>query len=272
MRLAERRVLITGATGDIGRALVALLARQGAHLILVTRAEPAEAALRAALAAAPGEHHWLTGDFLDSNTPERLAAAAIERAGRVDVLVNLAGVAGFAAFDRQSVDDIERMWRVNVLAPIRLTRALLPHMLARACGRIVNIGSVFGSIGFPFFTCYSASKFALRGFSEALRRELKGTGVGVTYVAPRYTRTRFNQGAVARMAAALKMNIDEPDRVAFCIARAIAQERDEYFIGFPEGLFARINGLVPHWVDRALQRQTAQMKEYVAQDINPDRR
>src|SRR6202030_2205215 len=116
------------------------------------------------------------------SAPVGLSKQVIDATGGIDVLVNCAGIASFGLFDKQTPQSMETLWRINVLAPMQLTRALLPQMTARRHGRIVNIGSVFGSIGFAYFTTYSASKFAIRGFSEALRRELEGSGIGVTYV------------------------------------------------------------------------------------------
>jgi short-subunit dehydrogenase len=134
-------------------------------------------------------------------------------------------VQNFGFFAEESAADTATLFNVNTIAPIAMVNAVLPHMLERGKGQIVNLGSIFGSIGFPCFASYSASKFALRGFSEALRRELAGTGVGVTYVAPRFTKTAFNRGAVTRMADALKMNQDEPESVATSVIATI--ERDD---------------------------------------------
>jgi short-subunit dehydrogenase len=137
---------------------------------------------------------------------------------------------------------------------MQMVREVLPAMLGRGSGRIVNVGSTFGSIGYPGFAAYSASKFALRGFSQALRRELQGTGVGVTYVAPRAVRTAFNPPAVHLMAERKLMRMDEPSWVATRIVHAIERERNEAYLGFPESLFARINGVLPALVDGALKK------------------
>ncbi len=125
-------------------------------------------------------------------------------------------------------------------------------MITARRGQIVNVGSIFGSIGFPCFASYSASKFALRGFSEALRRELADSGVTVTYVAPRFTRTGFNHGAVARMADALRMNQDEPETVARDVVDAIERDGRNRYFGWPEKFFVRINSR-----DAATRRSTA---------------
>ena len=150
-----------------------------------------------------------------------------------------------------------------MLAPIHLIQALLPHLRARPLAHVVNVGSIFGSIGFPCFASYSASKYALRGYSEALRRELADSRVRVHYVAPRYTRTGFNQEPVARMAEALGMRQDSPEDVAAQTLAAIARDAADTFLGWPEKLFVRINALLPRLVDKALSRQARQMRPFL---------
>ncbi|MBI1174293.1 MAG: SDR family oxidoreductase [Sideroxydans sp.] len=264
MNLQGKRILITGAAGGIGRLLALGLARKGSTLLLADRAADALESLRGEIAGSGGQVKIASVDLLQPEAPEQLAATALQELGGVDVLINLAGIMSFKLFQEETAENIERMWRVNTIVPMQLTRALLPQMLARGDGRVVNVGSVFGSIGFPCFTTYSANKFAVRGFSEALRRELDGTGVGVTYVGPRYVRTPINAGAVARMSEALKMNMDDPDVVAASIVRAIERDKKDHYIGFPECLFVRINGILPRLVDGSLRKQTAEMREYAA--------
>ena len=124
------------------------------------------------------------------------------------------------------------------------------------------MSSAAGLFGLPWHAAYSASKFGLRGFSEALRRELDGSGVGVTYVAPRAVRTKFNSEAVYRMAQATQMQMDEPEWVAQHIIAAIEQDAKDVYLGFPEKLFARLNGLLPRLIDGGLRRQTRVMAPF----------
>lgn len=263
MNLRGRRILLTGATGGIGRHVARRLADRGAIVLPADRPGEALDALAAELSTtAAGPRLGLGVDLLDPEAPEQLAAEALTRAGSVDVLVNLAGLMSFSLFQDEDPAHAERLWRVNVLAPVRLTRALLPSMLVRGEGRIVNVGSMFGSIGSACFASYSASKFALRGFSQALRRELAGSGVGVTYVSPRYTRTPINAGAIARMAEALQLNQDEPETVAARIVHAVEAGPAELYVGFPESFYARLNALWPGLVDGALRRQDERVREF----------
>jgi short-subunit dehydrogenase len=120
---------------------------------------------------------------------------------------------------------------------------------------IVNIGSTFGSIGYSGFAVYSASKFGLRGFTEALRRELANTAIDVCYVAPRATRTTINSKHVNEMNAALGTAMDDPAIVAAQVLIAIESRKAETYIGWPEKLFVKINQLIPKIIDDALHKQ-----------------
>lgn len=265
MKIDGSRILVTGAAGGIGHALALELARRGATVLLSGRDDTTLSQLRDEIRGLGAVAETIPADLADPAAAAAIARSAERVAGGVDVLVNLAGISHFGPFPQQSADSIERLWRINVIAPMSLAHALLPGMLARRFGRIVNIGSVFGAIGFPCFTSYSASKSALRGFSQALRRELDGSGVGVSYVAPRYTRTALNAGAVSRMAEALKMSQDSPERVARHIVDAIARDRAETTIGVAEALFVRVNAVLPRLVDRALRPQNRRMRAFVPQ-------
>ncbi len=264
MRLDGKRVLLTGASGGIGREVAMALAKEGARLALVALPEPALEETAAAARAAGAEAVAVGADFSDAAGVAAAADRAVAALGGLDVLVNCAGRNAFVPFAAENPASIEATLRVNLLAPMLLTRRVLARLVAQGGGRIVNVGSTFGSIGFPFFATYSGTKFGIRGFSEALRRELRGTGVGVTYVAPRATRTPMNDSFSAA-AEAMRMKMDEPAKVAALIVRAIAKERRHRFIGFPEKLFVRINSLLPGFVDRALAKQTRIMRPFAEQ-------
>jgi short-subunit dehydrogenase len=179
--------------------------------------------------------------------------------GDIDVLVNCAGINDFERFAKASPDRIEALITTNLLAPLQLSRAVLPGMLERGRGRIVNVGSVMGGVGFAGFAVYCATKFGLRGFSEALRRELRGSRVSVAYVAPRYTRTALNTAAMDRMARAVRMNTDAPETAARAIVAAVNRAKAEHVIGVVERLLVRVNGLLPGLVDISLAKLNRRM-------------
>jgi short-subunit dehydrogenase len=262
MNLKDARVLLTGAAGGIGAATALQLARAGAQLAVAGRTEAALQKLCAEIGAHGGKAQSVVADLASFAGRQALAEEATRRLGSVDLLVNIAGLLDFTPFEAADPVVIERIMQVNLIAPIQLTRMLLPVMLKQGRGRIVNVGSTFGSIAFPYFAVYSSSKFGLRGFSQALRRELDGSGVGVTYIAPRATRTPLNSSAVVRMNEALKVAMDPPEQVAVAIVRAIEQERAEVYLGWPEKLFVRLNAVLPRLVDGALRKQHEIMRKF----------
>jgi Short-chain dehydrogenases of various substrate specificities len=262
MELQGKRVLLTGAAGGIGSKLGEVLAGKGARLCLLARGDASIARLRKQIGDRQMDAIAVRADITDEAARRHALARMREVFGGIDVLINLAGQQDFHLFADVDPWTIPHLLQVNLEAPMQLAREVLPDLLAQHSGRIVNIGSIFGSIGYPGFATYSASKFALRGFSQALRRELADSGVGVTYVAPRAVRTPFNPAAVNMMAVHGMMHMDEPDSVAARIARAIERDRDEAYLGFPESLFVRVNALLPRLVDRSLRKLLPALARY----------
>lgn len=262
MDLHGKRILLTGAAGGIGSRLSETLAAKGARLCLLGRSDASMASLKEQIEHRQMEAITVQADVTDQSARRHALAYMRTTFGGIDVLINLAGQQEFRLFDEADPYVIQRLLQVNLEAPMQLVREVLPDLLAQRSGRIVNIGSIFGSIGYPGFAAYSASKFALRGFSQALRRELTDTGIGVTYVAPRAVRTPFNPTAINVMAARGMMHMDEPVSVATRIVRAIERDADEAYLGFPESLFARINAVLPGLVDRSLRKVVPVLARY----------
>ena len=262
MKLAGKRVLLTGASGAIGGALARELLARGAQLGLVGRRRAVLEQAAAAGVRAGGAAIAIAADLTRGEDRERAVRRMRETYGGIDVLINDAGAMDFTDFALQDPQRIERIMELNALAPMQLAHAVLPAMLARGTGHIVNIGSLFGCLGYAYFAVYSASKCALRGFSAALRRELEGTGVGITYVAPRRVNDGQNAAAVYRMAGRGRMALDEPATVARRILGAVESERAETFPGFPESLLIRIDALWPWAVDRALRKRNRLMRDH----------
>ena len=251
MEIRDKNILLTGAAGGIGRILARRLSERGARLALVDANQQA----LEEVAAGVENSETIVGDLSTAEGCRAVADKARDMLGQVDILVNLAGLMSFCCFEDEDVAAMERLIQVNLLGAMRLTRHVLPDMLERDAGRIINVGSVFGSIGFAYFTAYSASKFGLRGFSEALRRELHDTRIKVMYLAPRAVKTPLNTGRIMRMGEATKMNMDSPELVAEKILKAVDNDRKEVYIGFPESLFVQINVRFPRLVDKALAAQ-----------------
>src|ERR1700731_1515857 len=203
MQPEPKLVLITGAGSGIGRALCIEAAQRGMTVALCGRR-------RDALAAT---HLIIPADITRSEDRRRIVDRIRSERGSLDVLINNAGIVEGGSLEKFDDDALARTFQTNVMAPIALTRDLMPLLIAAKPSRVVNVGSIFGDIGYPEFTCYSAAKFALRGFSMALRREWKRKGISVTYAAPRATRTDAAV-AFADLIAKTKMKLDPPAKGA----------------------------------------------------------
>lgn len=251
MQPTDCRALLTGASGGIGLALAHRLASEGAHLLLVgRRLEP----LQLLLQRFPQNVQLVQADIATRSGRDALVSAA-QNFGGLNCLINAAGVNRFGLLDQQDEQQIAELIGLNVTATLQLTQRLLPLLRAQRRALVINVGSTFGAIGYPGFAAYCASKFAVRGFSEALRRELADTHVRVLYFAPRATRTSMNAPSVVAMNDELGVAMDDPAQVAKELLDTIHREQEERHLGWPERLFVRVNGLLPRVVDQALRKQ-----------------
>ncbi|MBW2941196.1 SDR family oxidoreductase [Zhongshania aquimaris] len=247
-------IVLTGACGGIGRALAVAFANAGHNLVLVGRSPDALAALREGLVR-PRSHRYLVADLSSAAAITELCTD-IADGPPIDVLVNNAGVSSFGLFVETDDALVEHMLQLNVLAPMRLCKGLMPLLLKSQNAALINIGSGFGSIGYAGFTAYCASKFGLRGFTEALQRELANEKIAIHYLAPRAVNTAMNSDKVVAMNAELGNTADEPEVVA---AAALAMLRlnksSNRYLGWPERFFVRLNALFPTVVSGALKKQ-----------------
>ena len=270
MKLAGARVLITGGAGGIGRALARELLEAGASVLLVGRSAAALADAARTIGGDGTRVGTLVADLTSAADRLRLVACASTWNGGIDVLVNNAGVSHFGLYGDAAPESIEQTLAVNLLAPMLLVRSLLPTLAQRPQAAIVNVGSVFGAIGYPGNATYSAAKFGLRGFSEALRRELTGGTVRVLHVAPRTTRTAINSRAVEALNLELGVAADAPETVAAWIRERIELELADGTLGWPERLFVKLNALLPCLVDGALRKQLPAIRRYAVAGARAD--
>ncbi len=256
MKLENRTAVVTGAASGIGRALAGALARRRCHLAL---ADINEVGLQrtAELIAAPGLRvscHQL--DVADAEAVAGFPEVVQARHPGVDLLFNNAGVALGGTFEQVSDADFEWLFGINFRGMVRMTRAFLPLLKASDDARLVNLSSVFGLMGAPGQTAYVASKFAVRGFSEALRYELEGSRVGVTVVHPGGVATaiadnaRIPAGAsaeeVARGRAAMRKVLKLPPEVAGeTIVQGVERRKARILVGKDAGVIALLVRVAP---------------------------
>lgn len=262
--LKGKRILVTGAGGGIGGLLAARLSELGCQLVLVDLNEKA----LEVVADRTGQPARAC-DLGEAAERTALADWVADHYGALDGLVQCAGINAFGLYDQQTDAQIERLLRINLVAPIQLTRLFLPLLEKGQQPVIVSLGSVFGHIGFPGFSLYSASKFGLHGYTEALRRELSDGPVRVAWISPRATRTAMNQGVIDDLNAELKVNYDPPETVVSAIVSALANPQRERVLGFPEKLFARINQVFPGLVDGSLARQMPTIRKFSTRQKEP---
>jgi short-subunit dehydrogenase len=187
-------MIITGASSGIGEATARLAALQGYRLVLAARRGDRLEALATSLRAAGGVAIPRITDLSVLEHIERLVQTTLAEFGQIDILFNNAGFGRLNWLeDLDPVQEIEGQLRINLLGAIQTTRAVLPHMLARRKGHIINMASMAGFVGTPTYTIYSAGKFGLRGFNEALRREVGVYGIHVSGIYPSGVATEFSQ-------------------------------------------------------------------------------
>jgi short-subunit dehydrogenase len=247
--------LLTGATGGIGQAVTRLLDSQGYQLILHGRNELKLDALKKSLV---GNHHIICGDLNNAEVRKALIDGAFtDRDHQPTMLINNAGVSQFHPFDEVTSQDVDKLISTNLIATIDFTRLFLQRV--SGASTIINVGSAFGAIGYPGYSLYCASKFGLKGFTEALMRELIDSEHRICYFAPRATNTSINTSNVNQMNNALGNHSDSPKFVAKEMLKLINSQNNRKTVGWPEKLFSRINGFFPEIVDSAIAKQTKEI-------------
>jgi len=252
----DRVAIVTGASSGIGEQLARDLAARGARVVLVARREER---LRALAAALGGEERALpiACDVADRAAVEAMVARAAERWGRIDILVNSAGVARHALFKDEPPETFIRLMETNYLGVVWAIRAVLPVMRARRSGWIVNVSSVAGKLGQPDESAYSASKFAVTGLSEALVYELAPLGIHVTTVYPALVRTEmFTPEVLARMPERVKRTFIEPAALSAAVFQGLARGAHEVTAPRYVGIAYVVRTLFP----RYFRRTTASLR------------
>ena len=248
--------MLTGAASGIGRSLARALAARGALLAMVDVDAAGLEGIRSELAERGCVCRTYVLDVADAAAVAELPQAVAADLGPASVLINNAGVSLKGRFDQVNGEQFDRVMRINFDGTVHMTRAFLPQLLGSAPAQIVNMSSVFGVVGMPGNVAYCASKFAVRGFSEALRLELASANVGVTVVHPGGVRTKIatsaevGQAVTALEAASMQQTADKllrgsPDRVAERIVRGIRLRRKRLVVGADAHALATLQRVFP---------------------------
>jgi short-subunit dehydrogenase len=256
----DKVVLVTGGSRGLGYAIAREVALAGARLVLTSRhsdeLERARARLVASGCGAAADVWVYPCDVSVEPTVREMVAAATEHFGRIDVLVNGAGIIMVGPLESQTVESFHEAMNINFFGALHATLAVLPQMLARGDGAIVNIGSIGGKVAFPHLLPYVASKFAITGWSQGLRAELAGKGIRVTTVSPgimrtgshiqaRFTGEREQEYRWFASAASLPATATSATFAASKIVRALAAGSAEISIGLQAVVAARLSDVAP---------------------------
>jgi NAD(P)-dependent dehydrogenase (short-subunit alcohol dehydrogenase family) len=242
-------VVITGASSGIGRATALLFAEQGAKVVVVARNEQALSQVCEACENLGGEALSCPCDVTSEDQVRQVAQRAIDKYGRIDVWVNNAAITLFGRFEDTPPDDWRRIMETNLFGCVYGARAVLPYFREQGSGVLINVSSVVGKAAFPYVTAYSTSKFAIRGFSEALRVELRDSGIGVCTVYPATIDTPIYQHGANYTGKVIKAMppIYRPELVAAAILACARRPRPEISVGtMGQGV------MVPHAISRRL--------------------
>jgi short-subunit dehydrogenase len=257
LRLKNARVIVTGASSGIGRAIAVEFARRGASLALASRNLRGLEEVAASIKAEGGSAIVIPTDVTEAGAVERMAQAAIRELGGIDILVNNAGRGMSATIGDASSADIEALFALNVLGAARAIRAVVPIMRAQHDGMIINISSMAGRVVIPRIGYYSASKFALTALGDALRLEEADRGIKVMNVFPGTTQSSFGEnrlGARGRQAHQVLPPVTA-EKVAKRIARAVERnQRSVYISWFPDRAAVALNWLAPWAISAVLRR------------------
>jgi len=256
----DQVVVITGGGRGIGRATALEFAAEGATCVLAGRRMDALFTAAAEVDRSGGRGIARSCDVMKEEDLVALVERTLAEQGRIDVLVNNAGVVAGGRIDEISREDISRMVGVNIWAPLRLTQLVVPSMRARGAGTIVNISSLAGRIGVPYYATYCASKFAMRGFSESLRRELRPEGIHVCAVYPGGTATDMLENVEFDR---LMVSVATAEQVGRAIVRGVRWRVPEVFIGIGESLMSRWNDFLPWTVDMGVDMVRGQFEQAV---------
>jgi short-subunit dehydrogenase len=220
MEIGGKTVLLTGATGGLGRAIAEKLAARGCHLVLSSRKADELVALAESL---PGDgHRVVVADLALEGAAERL----VDDAGDVDILVANAGLPASGRLEKFTQEQIERAIRVNLESPVKMARELFPPMVDRGSGHLVFMSSISGKAATARASLYAATKFGLRGFAFCLRDDLRGTGVGVSVISPGAIRDA-GMFADSKAKPPPGLGTGTPEQVTKAVVRAIEHDKGE---------------------------------------------
>lgn len=260
-RLEGARIVITGASQGIGKSLAEEAARRGMRVLAAARSAPLLRELADQVRAQGHQLETVVADVTNADDRRRMVEATVEFFGGLDILVNNAGIGATGHFAEVSPERLRKIMEVNFFGLTETTRAFLPLLKRGQKPAIVNISSIAGKRGIPARSEYSASKFAVQGFSEALRCEVAKDGIDVLVVCPGLTQTNFSQNMIEQKA---RLQMDHmrgmtSEEAASAILKAIRRGRNESWLTFQGKLMVLVSRFFPRLADRVAARRVREL-------------
>ncbi|NDJ22074.1 SDR family NAD(P)-dependent oxidoreductase [Nostoc sp. B(2019)] len=251
--IAGKTVVLTGASGGIGAFIARALAKEQATIVSVSRSQKGLDQICAEVEAAGGKGISIPFDLSKLEKLSVLTQQIHQLAGPIDILINNAAIEKYRPFQNYTLEDFQSILTTNLLAPMELTRLLLPSMLERNSGHIVNIASSAGKKGAPYNSIYSASKAGLIMWSDAIQQELASTNVGVSIVCPGCTDAGMYHALDITVPSTAR--VAQPTEVADAILQSIKQNQKEVVLdGTASKILFAISQLSPQFGDMVFQR------------------
>jgi short-subunit dehydrogenase len=254
-RIADKVIIITGASSGIGRATALALGRERARLVLVARRAALLARLCEEIRSSGGSAEMLALDLRTTESVQTMVDTAFRQSGRIDVLINNAGVGYFGAVEHTADAALREVFALNFAAPLAASQLVIPIMRRQGQGHIINMSSVAGKRGLPLSGAYCASKFALNGITETLRLELMDSNIDVSLIHPAATSSEFHEhvlGGEGPQRSRPMGPVQPAEAVAGAVVRCIRKPRPEVYPNQLGRLLVWLNAVAPSLVDRIM--------------------
>lgn len=250
----DKVVLITGASSGIGKEYAHSFAKLGSNLVITARSTEKLLELSEELQEKYNVKVLpITCDVSDEESVKNMISKSLEYFNQIDILINNAGVGSYGYFNDSDLKDMRQIMEINYWGMIYCTKHVLPSMLKRGQGKIINVSSVLGKIAIPAMAVYSSSKFAMNGFSESLRGEVKKYGIDILVVCPTTTKTEFATNAFDSNKFKLGKIGMTSERVAKETINAILDGKKEHILGMGENIGVFVNNLAPSIIDKVME-------------------
>lgn len=255
MSFHNKAIILTGASSALGQAVAKQLSKLGTKLALVDRNQAALSKLQNEIVQQGGEAFIIANDFQAESASEEVVTNASALIGELDILINIASDLSITRFENQHPGQLAQQMYAESIIPMMMCQAVLPKLLSKQAGQIVNVGNVYGAIGLAETASKSANTHALIGFSQALNREYESQGIRASFIGAHPVRTEMLDEQLLMRAKEKNIRIEEPVKAANAVIDAIHQGKKERYLGGAESRLVWLNRFAPTISDRLIKQR-----------------